>query len=413
MNPGVESDATAAPRPVERSVRLAFAGAIALAVAEVVLDLATWVQLDIASIYGIPLVLTAFTRNRRLLWGLAAALALATFVAYALQIPSGAFQLREQLFVNRALDATSLLLIAGLVHVLMASQDVAQAQSGLLGEQNRKLEAANELLLEREAQIVAQNEELAQRRREAEEASGRKTRLLNAASHDIRNPVNAINLMAEVIRRSADDPALAAKVPQMASRLQSNARALAALVSDMLDVARLDSGLLQRHDTTFPLDEFIAAKCRDLSPQAEAKSLRLSFEVPEPTVRVRIDAIKLDRIITNLVTNAIKFTPSGGVTLSAAVAEDRSVAIRVRDTGVGMAKEELDRIFEEFAQLDTVPGKPNRGWGLGLAISRRLAHFIGAGIDVESEPGRGTTFTVVLPPVAVVEIESAALPGRS
>jgi signal transduction histidine kinase len=399
--------------PTERTVAFACVFAIVLAIAEAVLDLGTWVELDIAAIYGIPLVLAAFTRNRRLLWGLAVALTLATFVAYTLQIPVGAFGLREALFVNRVLDAIALLLTAGLVHVWMMSLDVREAQSKLLGEQNRKLEVANDLLVAHEAQIVSQNEELTRRRHEAEEASGRKTRLLNAVSHDIRNPVNTINLMAEVIRRTAEDPALAMQVPQMARRLQSNAQSLIALVSEVLDIAHLDSGLLQLHESTFSLNEFVDAKCRDLAPLAEAKSLQLTSEAPERTVRVRGDRVKLDRIVTNLVTNAIKFTTSGSVTLSTVVAADGAVAIRVRDTGVGIADDELGRIFDEFAQFNVPLGKLNGGWGLGLAISRRLANFIGASITVESELGRGTVFTVLLPRECVVDVAPVVLPGSS
>ncbi len=228
-------------RQTDRAVVFAAAFAIVLAMAEVVLDVGTWVELDIATIYGIPLVLAAFTRNKRLLWGLMVALTLATFITYALQMPGGAFEMREPLFVNRLLDAVALLLTAGLLHVWMVSLDIREAQAQLLQEQNRRLEAANGLLVAHETQIVRQNEELIHRRREAEDASGRKTRLLNAISHDIRNPVNTINLMAEVICRTAEDPALVIRVPQMARRLQSNAQSLVALVSEALDFAHLDS----------------------------------------------------------------------------------------------------------------------------------------------------------------------------
>ena len=397
----------------DRTVAFACASAIVIAVVEVILDLATWVELDIATIYGIPLVLAAFTRNRRLLWGLAVALTLATFIAYTLQIPVGTFAPREGLFVNRVLDAVALLVTAGLVQMWMMSLDIREAQSKLLEEQNRKLEVANDLLVAHEAQIVSQNEELIRRRHEAEEASGRKTRLLNAVSHDIRNPVNTINLMAEVIRRTAEDPALATQVPQMARRLQSNAQSLVALVSEVLDIAHLDSGLLQRRESMFSLNKFIDTKRHDLAPLAEAKSLQLTSEAPDRTVRVRVDRVKLDRIVTNLVTNAIKFTTRGSVALSVAVTADGAVAVRVRDTGVGIAEHELDRIFDEFAQFNVPLGKLNGGWGLGLAISRRLANFIGAGITVESEIGRGSVFTVLLPRECVFDIAPVVLPGSS
>jgi signal transduction histidine kinase len=389
----------------DHSVVVARWSALLIAVAEVILDLGTWVELDIAAIYGIPLMLAAFARSRRLLWGLTIALVVATFVVYALQIPIGSFALHEALFVNRVLDAVALMLIAGLLHVWMASLDVRDAQSQLLREQNGKLVA-------HEARIVQQNAELDRRRREAEDASGRKTRLLNAVSHDIRNPVNTINLMAEVIRRSAEDPAQVTQVPQIAKRLQANAQSLVALVSEVLDIAHLDSGLLRLHESTFALGEFIDETCRDLAALAEAKSLYLHFEASDPIVRVCADRIKLGRIITNLVMNAIKFTSSGGVTVSTALTDDGALVIRVHDTGIGMAANELEHIFDEFAQLDSPVGNPNRGWGLGLAICRRLANFIGASIGVESMPGRGSVFTVRLPPEYVVGSTPLALPGK-
>ena len=413
MVSGIESK-TVLPIPLsDRAIAFACVSAIVLAVAEVAADAGTWVELDVATIYGIPLVLAAFTRSRRLLWGLTVALMLATFIIYTLQIQVGAFALRDALFVNRVLDAVALLLTAGLVHVWMMSLDIREAQAKLLEEQNRKLEVANELLVAHETQIVRQNEELIRRRHEAEEASGRKTRLLNAVSHDIRNPVNTISIMAEVIRRTAEDPALATRIPQMAKRLQSNAQSLVALVSEVLDIAHLDSGLLQRRESTFSLNEFIDAKCRDLAQLAEAKSLHLESEVPDRIVRVRTDRIKLDRIITNLLTNAIKFTAKGSVTFSAAISLDGAIAIRVRDTGIGIADHELGRIFDEFAQFNVPLGKLNGGWGLGLAISRRLANFIGATISVESELGRGTVFAVLLPSECVVDIAPVVLAGAS
>ena len=392
-------------RRPDRSIVFARYSALVLAVVEVVLDLGTWVELDIATIYGIPLVLAAFARSRRLLWGMTVALVVATFVTYALQIPPGSFGLNEALFVNRVLDSIALVLIAGLLHVWMASLDVRDAQSRLLHEQNRKLVA-------HEALIVQQNAELDRRRREAEDANSRKTRLLNAVSHDIRNPVNTIKLMAEVIRRSAEDPAQAPHVPQMAKRLQTNAQSLVALMSEVLDIAHLDSGRLQLHPTTFSLAEFVDAMCGDLAALAEAKSLYLHGESSQPVVLVCTDRIKLGRIIGNLVMNAIKFTSDGGVTVSAAMTVDGAAVIRVRDTGIGMAASELEHIFDEFAQLDSPAANPNRGWGLGLAICRRLANFIGASIGVESSPGQGSVFTVRLPPRHVVGAAPVELLGN-
>ena len=391
----------------------ATAFAMAVAVAGVVLDLGTRLELDVAVVYGIPLVVAAFSRSRRLLWALMAVLTLATFVTYALQVPPGAFELREALFVNRILDAVALLLTACLVHAWMTSLDMREVQARQLADQNGKLELANDLLVAHEAQIVSQNADLARRRQEAEETSARKTRLLNAVSHDIRSPVNTINVMAEVIRRSAEDPARLTQVPGMAKQLQSSAQSLVALVSEVLDIAHLDSGLLQRRDSVFSVSEFIDAKLRDLGPLAESKSLRLEADTPERILRVRTDRIKLDRIVTNLVTNAIKFTSSGSVSIGASIEDDGGLAIRVRDTGVGIPHHEVERIFDEFARFNVPLGKLNGGWGLGLAISRRLANFIGARIGVESALGHGSVFTVMLPSECLVDVQPVALPVAS
>jgi signal transduction histidine kinase len=395
----------------DRTALFAAVSAIAVAVGEIALDSGTWVALDLASIYPIPLVLAAFTRSRALLWTLMALLAAATFTVYAVQIPAGGFSLEEPLFVNRVLDAIALLLTAGVLHVWMRSLDIREAQARLLAEQNRKLELANSILVAHEAQILRQNEALNQRHQEAEASSGRKTRMLAAVSHDIRTPVHTINLMAELIRRSAEDPSMARKLPGMAQRLQANATSLSALVSDVLDIAHFDSGRVELHETTFSLDELVEAKCRELAPLADARSLRLEARTQSTPLWVRSDRMKLDRMIANLVGNALKFTAEGGVWVSVHVDPDGAPRIDVRDTGRGIAPDQFVRIFEEFSQVGDATDDPGQGWGLGLAICRRLAHALGAKIGVTSEPGRGSEFTVRLPAGCVVDIAPLVLPA--
>lgn len=392
-----------APR-ADRTRRRAYVLAIVVTAIEVVLDLLTWVELDIATIYGIPLVLVAFTRDRRLLWTLTVALTLTTFLAYTLQVPVGTFDLREPLFINRVLDTVALLIIASLLHLWMTSLDIREAQARLLETQYRRLEAVNIALVDRDAQIVRQNGELVRRRLEADQASARKTRLLNAVAHDVRNPLHAINLTAEAIRRAVEDPALGTQIPQMTRRLQASVLSTAALVSDVLDIAYVDSGLAQRRDSTFSLDEVIEAACRDFAPMAEVKRLHLKAQASDVDIRVYTDRIKLHRIVSNVVANAIKFTVEGGVILQAAHAVDGAATIGIRDTGVGIPENQLEHIFDEFARLSAPTEDGECGWGLGLAICRRLADIIGARIDVESEVNAGTLFTVRLPPERVVAI---------
>lgn len=383
-------------------VPVAAALAVLLATIEVFIDWVTLIELNVSIIYGLPLVLAAAGRSRRLLWGLAFVLILMTFSVYSVQIPPGVFSPREPLFVNRVLAAAALVLTAGLLHVWMIAVDTTEAQSRALKNQNEQLEAANHELHRREEEITEQNEELDRRRCEAEEASGRKTRLLASASHDIRSPINAINLMAEVICRSADNPELAAEVPVLAHRLQANALSLADLVSEILDIARFDSGLLNLHESTFSLNDLLADECLRLNSLAQAKALWLKVEPPAFPISLRTDRVKLARVLGNLLTNAIKFTESGGVTVSSTLAPVRGVLIHVRDTGVGIAPEHVAQVFDEFAQVGNVERDHGKGWGLGLAICRRLVTALGGQVTVASELNHGSTFTISLPASCIV-----------
>jgi signal transduction histidine kinase len=172
---------------------------------------------------------------------------------------------------------------------------------------------------------------------------------------------------------------------------------VAELVSDLLDMARIDSGRMDLKESTFSLNDLLADQCRDLFPLAQARALQLDAELPEPPIRLRTDRGKLSRVLSNLLGNAIKFTETGGVTVSAARSPGAEVLIAVRDTGVGIAPEQLNRVFDEFAQVHKTEGERNQGWGLGLAICRRLISALGGEITTASAPGQGSVFTVRLP----------------
>lgn len=340
--------------------RLAAVLAILLAALEVFVDWDTWIQLNVSIVYGIPLVVAAGSRSRRLLWALAAALVATTFIVYSRQIAPGGFSLREPFFVNRLLAACTVLVIAGLLHALMSAIEALEA-----------------------------------RRRQAEEASTRKTLMLASVSHDIRTPLTSINLIADAIRRTAANPALVVQIPGLAQEVQASVASLAELVSDVLDMAQMDSGSARLHPTEFDLDELVAEECRRLGPLAEAKSLRL---LQEPAgLRVRADRVKLARVLRNLATNAIQYTSAGSITVGCGLTAGGEPLLRVRDTGIGISPERREAIFGEFTRLPEAQSHNARGWGLGLAICRRLAALMGCRIAVESVPAQGSVFTVVLP----------------
>lgn len=362
--------------------------AIVAALLAAYVDWATSIEINVSVIYGLPLVLSVATRNRRLLWGLTAFLLLTTAVVYVLQVAPGDFSLTEHFFTDRALSAVTLLLIAALLHYRMKALDAMEAQRLLLGEQN---------------------EELDRRRSEAEDATQRKSHLLNSASHDLRTPVYAITLMAEAIRLAAEKPTLATQIPELVERLQTSALLLDGLIVDLLDISRFDSGRIVVHETTVSLDALLLEQCSNLRPLAYAKNLRLDLEAPARPVWLRTDRVKLARVVSNLLGNAIKFTGSGGIAVSANVTPQQ-VLIRVCDTGVGIAAENLDRIFDEFSQLENATNDRSEGWGLGLPICRRLIEALGGEITVQSDPGRGSTFFLSLPSHCLVD--GPGTPGR-
>lgn len=343
------------------------ASALLLAAAEIYADCNTWIQLNVSIVYSLPLVVAAAARNRRLIWSLAVLLFIATFVVYALQIPPGDFALREPFFVNRVLASVTLLLAASLLHVLTLATDSLDARG-----------------------------------MDAEAASTRKSRLLASVSHDMRTPLTTINVMAELIRHTADDPALAAQLPELVRSLQSSALSMSDMVGDVLDISAIDSGRVAMHPSEFVLDELLAQELQGFEPLARAKGLRLQRRAAQRPICLLADKVKLARVVRNLVMNAIKFTDAGGVTIESELAEDGAALIRVADTGIGIPRENLDRIFGEFAQLRAPSAEDKRGWGLGLAICRRLAGMMGGAILVKSALGAGSTFTVRLPSTCVV-----------
>ena len=240
------------------------------------------------------------------------------------------------------------------------------------------------------------------RRREAEEASVRKTRFLAAVSHDIRTPANAISLLAELIRRTASNPAMVSEIPELASELHASSVSLVHLLSDVLDVARFDSGKVELVETEFFLGGLLEEEHRQLLPLARDKGLNFEWSAGEVPVRLRTDRIKLVRILGNLIGNAIKFTDAGSVRVEILNDHGDNPKVTVSDTGIGIALESQRHIFDEFFQLRNPERDRNKGIGLGLTICRRLVDALGGTLEVRSTPGQGSAFTVTLPASCVV-----------
>jgi len=385
--------------------------AVSLAVLQVAIDWFTWIQLNEAIVYTLPLVLAGIARSRPVLWGLTVFLIFTTFAVYFVQIEPGFFSLGEPFFVNRVLASATMLVTAALVQAWMSAVERLRAQDQALMVRNEQLHVMNDELVRCKEEITVQNAELEERRREAEDASARKTRLLASVSHDMRTPLQALNLTAELIRSSADDRTAMGDIGEMAKIIQTNALGLADLLSDVLDITSMASGRVALHESEFSLSELLADECRRMNPMAQAKAITLVAAAPAQAIWIRSDRVKLARILTNLIANAIKFTKSGGVTLISELT-DNAIVVRVSDTGMGIPSKNLDYVFDEFSQVDQHGGDSSSGWGLGLAICRRLTELLGGAITVESKLGFGTTFSVRLPTACMVKRLQADLQGR-
>lgn len=246
------------------------------------------------------------------------------------------------------------------------------------------------------------------RRRQAETESARKSRFLAALSHDIRTPANAIGLLAELL----DDAHLTSepdqRVKRLARSLRGSAHALVALVTDVLDYARFESGAVELELADVALGPLVEETCEPWRAAALEKGL--GFTVRVDAVRglaIRTDRAKLARILTNLASNALKFTRAGSIEVTASVRGDGRVELAVRDSGIGLAEGDRKLIFDEFTQVENAHRDPGAGSGLGLTIAARLSAMLGGSIAVASELGQGSTFTLTLPTEAASNVAAA------
>ncbi len=244
--------------------------------------------------------------------------------------------------------------------------------------------------------------------KEALDAAHARYIFLATMSHEIRTPLNGVLGLTELLL----DTPLSTEQRELASTVQRSGALLRSVLDDVLDYSKIDSGHLEAE--SLPLDLHVL--CGDLvrlwggSARERGLELAADFAVDAPRW-VMADPNKLKQILGNLVSNALKFTPRGGVYLEVPVAPEGQLLVRVRDTGIGMTSVQLERIFEAFVQGDDSTTRRFGGTGLGLAICRRLGRFLGGEVSVVSVPGQGSTFTLRLPLVpAAPLVEATAAP---
>jgi signal transduction histidine kinase len=345
--------------------------------------------------YAVPVVIAAWTRRRALFWGVVIAFAALTVWKFGFELNRTApARVSEHIWSGSAV-LVDLFITALLVDLFFKSRLASIQQREEISAQNERLKAQAAELERREGESV-------RLRREAEEASVRKSRFLAAASHDIRTPANAIGLLAELVQRSAIDPEARADVPELAQELQKCSMGLVGLIGDVLDLTRLDLGQVELRPVEFELGAWLKEECAKLQPLAEEKQLGFECVPPAQPVRLSCDQSKLGRIVANLIGNAVKYTQKGQVQVSAEQTKGGPARIVVRDTGIGIATEFQEKIFDEYFQLKHPDRDRNKGTGLGLSISKRFLDVMGGQLTVQSALGEGSTFTVTLPASMVV-----------
>jgi signal transduction histidine kinase len=258
-----------------------------------------------------------------------------------------------------------------------------------LMESQHKLEQANRQLDAKISQLSDKNIELFR-------ANKIKSEFLANMSHEFRTPLNAILGFAELLREKP--AAEIEKSRRWAENIISSGRSLLNMINDLLDLAKAESAKITLHIEKTSVPQLLEGLTAFFSPLTEQKSIKIRLEVADNLPFVHTDSQKVQQILYNLFSNAIKFTPSGGrILIAANMLGDTAVRISIKDTGPGISKENQQRIFEKFHQLDGSITRKGEGTGLGLAICKQLADLLAASIHLESELGAGSIFSLDLP----------------
>jgi PAS domain S-box-containing protein len=239
-------------------------------------------------------------------------------------------------------------------------------------------------------------EELTERRRaqRAEAENQAKSRFLALMSHELRTPLNAVLGFSQLLERKDFGP-LNDKQLRYVSNIRTAGQNLLTLVNDLLDFSKVSADRMDFHVESVNVQELVEEAVGSMRPSADDKQLRLEFTV-EPGLTAYADKFRLQQVLLNLLSNGIKFTNSGTVTVKA-ISEGDKACIAVIDTGIGISADQLPRLFYEFSQLDSGAARTQQGTGLGLALSKRLVFGMAGTIQVESTDGAGSTFKVLIP----------------
>ncbi len=283
------------------------------------------------------------------------------------------------------------------VVTILHDQTEALEKQGLYEQLKEASAELERKVQEATAELAQQNELLRRQHIELEQASALKSQFLANISHEFRTPLNAIlgytHMLLHGVTGAVTDPQR-----KSLTRIDSNSRHLLALINDILDITRIEAGRMPLNVTTFKVSDLVHEVMSELEPIIKRSNLTVSARTKMSLPQLKTDRQKVKQIVLNLLSNALKFTTTGSVMIGASLdPRGRTLAIAVRDTGVGIPEESQSKIFEDFRQLDNSPARGYGGTGLGLSICRRLAQMLGGSIELASVVGEGSTFTLRLP----------------
>jgi signal transduction histidine kinase len=267
-----------------------------------------------------------------------------------------------------------------------------QSEAASLREE---LEETNQGVLALYAELDTQAEELRQ-------ASDLKSRFLSYMSHEFRTPLGSILSIASLLIDELDGP-LSPEQHKQVTFVSTAARELSNMVDDLLDLAKIEAGRITISPAWFDMLDLFAALRGMFRPIVDATAVDLIFEEPVGLPRLYTDDKKLAQILRNFISNSLKFTARGEVRISASLEGANHVRFAVSDTGIGIAAELHGALFEDFSQVDSPLQKRLRGTGLGLSLCKRFAALLGGEVGVESTPGVGSTFFVIIPLAIAME----------
>jgi len=270
------------------------------------------------------------------------------------------------------------------------------------------VDALNDML----AQIQARDLELTVAKEAAEDADQAKSRFLASMSHELRTPLNAIIGYSEMLEEEAADIGQTAFVSDL-SKIQTAGKHLLTLINDILDLSKVEAGKMEFHLETFEIAELVGDVTTTIGPLVDRNSNRIDVSFPRDIGTMYADMTRVRQILYNLLSNACKFTERGTVSLRAQRQSRNGrdwITFRVSDTGIGMTHDQTTKLFQAFSQVgDTAASRKYGGTGLGLVICKRFCEMMGGTVSVDSEQGKGTTFTVELP----ADVQVIAEPDES